>query len=427
MSGRRNFLKTLGGLASAPALPFASLYAATLDEQVAEYATVAAPQLAQDEDFWFLIKQAYTASPNMVNVNNGGVSPQPKGVQEAQDHYQRLSNEAPGYYMWRILGPMREAVRGKLAQLGGCSQEEIALQQNATQALETAIFGIDLQPGDEILTTDQDYPSMLSALRQRERRESIVIKKISLPVPMNDPDEVVRRFEAAIGPRTRVILVCQIVNLTGQGLPVKEICALARQRGIRTIVDGAHGFAQLEFNIPDLGCDYYGTSLHKWLCAPFGTGMLYVRREEIDSLWPLYGAVDGEEKDIRKFEHLGTRSFPAEVATGHAIDFHNGIGTARKRARLLYLRDYWIDAVRDLPGFSLNTALDPEFSCGIVNFALEGVDAQKLGNQLLSDYQIYTTVTQHDDVKGVRISPHVYTSLLDLDRLVEALRAIRRQ
>lgn len=425
MPGRRKFLKTLGSLTGASlALPYASLHASTLQEQLAAYADVSAQALAQDEDFWFLIKQAYTSSPNMVNVNNGGVSPQPKVVQEAQDHYNRLSNESPGYYMWRILGRMREAVRGKLADLGGCSPEEISLQLNATQALETAIFGMDLQAGDEVVTTDQDYPTSLSGLRQREMREGIRVNKISIPVPLTDPSEVVRRFEAALTPRTRAILVCQIINLTGQILPVKEICTMARQRGIKTIVDGAHGFANLEFNIPDLGCDFYGTSLHKWLSAPFGTGMLYVRQEEISQLWPIFGAIEGEESDIRKFEHLGTRSFPAELAISHAIDFHNGIGTARKRARLLYLRDYWIDAVRELPRFQLNTALNPEWSCGIANFGLEGMDAIVLGNQLLNDHQIYNTVTRHDDVKGVRISPHVYTSLKDLDRMIDAIRTI---
>lgn len=427
MPGRRRFLKTVGSLAGASVFaPFSPVDAQSLASEWKAKAHVSGEVLAKDEDFWWMIKQAYTASPNMINLNNGGVSPQPKIVQEAEAHYNRLSNEVPGYYMWRILGKMREGVRNKLAILAGCSPEEIAMQRNATESLETAIFGLDLKAGDEILTTDQDYPSMLHALDQREKREGIRIVKLKLPVPMTDPGEVVRRFEAAITDRTRAILVCQIVNLTGQVLPVKEICAIARKRQIKTIIDGSHGFGQLDVNIPDLGCDYFGTSLHKWLSAPFGSGMLYVKQDEIPNLWPLFGAVEGEENDIRKFEHLGTRSFPTELAVGHAIDFHNGIGTERKRARLLYLRNYWIEAVRDVPGFRLNTDLDPEWSCGIANFALEGMDADELSRTLLNQYQVYTTVTRHEQVAGVRISPNVYTVPGDLDRFIDALHRIRK-
>jgi len=417
---RRSFLKSLAALGGAFATVPTLSGAGRFFDQLRAYEPASPEELATDEDFWFYIQQAYSSSPNLVNLNNGGVCPQPRVVQEVIHTYNRVANEAPAYYMWRTLGRLREAVRSQLAELAGCSPAEIAIQRNATEALETVLFGLDLQPGQEVLTTDQDYPSMLNTLAQREKREGIKLTKIKIPVPCEDDEEIVRRFEAAITPQTRVILLCHVINLTGQIMPVRKVCDMAHRHGIEVVVDGAHSFGQLDFRIPDLHCDYFGTSLHKWLSAPFGSGMLYVKEEKIPKLWPLYGYVEGEEEKIIKFEHLGTRSFPIELGIGTAIDFHHGIGSARKQARLRYLKNYWAQQVKDMPGVSFHTSLKDAYSCLIATVAVAGISAMDLSRRLLNEYQLFTIALTHEDFEGIRVTPNVYTSLKDLDRLVAA-------
>lgn len=410
---RRNFIKKVGTLAS---LSFLS-----------SPLSFSRPSFrVDDEDFWAEIRRAYTESSTLINLNNGGVSPHPKSVQEVVERYTRFANEAPGYYMWRVMGRLRPAIRMKLADMAGCSEEEIAIQRNATEALEVVIKGMDFQEGDEILTTDQDYPSILNTLEMRRKRHGLKITKISVPVPCEDFEEIVDRFRKAITPNTKLIVLCHILNLSGQIMPVREVCKLAHEQGIQVLVDGAHSFANMEFNIPDLGCDYFGTSLHKWLSAPFGTGMLYVKKERIKDLWPMYGYPEGDQEDISKFEHLGTRSFPIELGIGEAIEFHRGIGTQRKWERLLYLKKYWTEQVMDIPEIQFNTSLNPDFACGITNISLSNWESGKLGQVLTDQYRLYNTVTGHKDITGVRISPHVYTSLGDLDHLVRTLKKLAK-
>ncbi|MEZ4826101.1 MAG: aminotransferase class V-fold PLP-dependent enzyme [Bacteroidia bacterium] len=426
---RRKFLHTIGSLAGSSLIfplldPF---LASKVRHDLPHFSHPSPAAAASDEDFWALVRQAYTSSANMINLNSGGVSPSPKVVQEKVEMYNRFANEAPGYYMWRVMGKMRSSVRRKLAGMAGCHDEEIAVMRSATEALDTAILGIDLKKGDEILTTDQDYPSMQSALDLRSNREGIKIVRIPLPVPATDPTEIIRRFEAAITPKTRVILACHMIYLTGHIMPIREIAALARKHNIQMIIDGAHSFCQLDFKVPDLGGDYFGTSLHKWLCAPFGTGMLYVKKDRISALWPMHGYPAEEKDSITKFEHLGTRSFPLELAVSDAIDFHNMIGTPRKEARLRYLKEYWTRQVSDIPSLKFNTSLAPEHSCGIANFILEGWEAVELGNELTNNYNIYITTSTHQDVKGVRISPNVFTSTDELDYLAEVILKLSKQ
>jgi selenocysteine lyase/cysteine desulfurase len=376
-----------------------------------------------DEDLWSRIQQAYTVSANIVNLNNGGVSPQPKVVQDAVDRYYHLSNEAPSYYMWRILDKGREAVRRKLADLAKCSPESIAINRNATEALDNAIFGIDLKKGDEVILTKQDYPNMINAWKQREARDGVKLKWLNFDLPV-DHQTVFSAFESAISSRTKVLHITHMINWTGHLFPVKELCNLASERGLISIVDGAHTFAHIDFGIEDLGCDYFGTSLHKWLCAPFGTGMLYVSKDKIEKTWPLLPSHINQSSDIRKFEGLGTRSFAPEQAIGQAIDFHNAIGSKRKEERLRYLRNYWVNATKNHPRFILNTSLEEEYSCAIANFRIDGIDSGKLSSILLNDYQIHTTSIKWENIDGVRVTPHVYTLAKDLDRLIDAINQI---
>lgn len=376
----------------------------------------------QDETFWYQIKQAYTVSSNIVNLNNGGVCPQPRVVQEAVERYNRLSNEAPSYYMWRILDQGREPLRSKLAKLAGCSPDEIAINRNTTEALETIIFGLRLKAGDEIVLTKQDYPNMINAWKQRAHRDGVVLKWLDFEFPIEDKAAIVDKFVGAFTDKTKLVHITHLINWIGQILPVQAIAKAAKSRGIEVLVDAAHTFAHLDYNIPDLECDYFGTSLHKWLCAPFGSGMIYVKKDKIANLYPLFGAPDPESDDIRKFEHLGTRSFAIEQAIGQAVDFHHMIGSERKQARLHYLKNYWIDKVKDLPGVQIFTSQQKDFSCAIALVGVEGKKPGELANHLFRKYKVHTVAINWENIHGVRVTPNVYTTTRDLDVLVEGIK-----
>ena len=377
--------------------------------------------VARDEDYWAEVARAFTVDRSLINLNNGGVSPSPAYVQEAMKRHLDYSNEAPTYTMWRILEPQREGVRQRLARAWDVSPEEVALTRNASEGLQICQFGVDLARGDEVLTTTQDYPRMLTTFEQRERRGGIVLKQIRIPVPAEDPAEVVRRFEEAITPRTKLILVCHMINLTGQILPVGEVTALGRARGIPVIVDGAHALAHFDFTLGDLDVDYYATSLHKWLFAPHGTGLLYVRRERIADLWPLQAAPDTMDDDIRKFEEIGTHPAANYLAIAEALTFHQGIGGARKAARLVYLRDLWAHRLLENERVHLHTSLEPGFACGIATVAVDGLEPAALGNWLWSEHRIIVTPIGHEECPGLRISPSVYTTPEELDRFSDAV------
>ena len=384
-----------------------------------------ANDVARDEDFWSEVARAFTVDRSMINLNNGGVSPAPAMVQEAMKRHLDFSNSTPASVaLWEILEPRRESVRRKLARHWDVSPEEIAFTRNASESLQICQFGLDVAPGEEVLTTDQDYPRMLSTFSQRARREGIVLRTISIPVPCEDDQEIVRRFEQAITPRTRLILVCHMINLTGQILPVRRVVAMARRHDIPVIVDGAHAFAHFPFTLRELDCDYYGTSLHKWLFAPHGTGLLYVRRNRIKDLWPLMAADETLDTDIRKFEQIGTHPAANTLAIAEALTFHQGIGDHRKAARLRYLRDLW--AVR-LTEYSdrvrLHTSLVGSFACGIATVQIRGVDSGDLAGRLRRQHGIVVTPIHHDQFQGIRVSPSVYTTPEEIDRFATAMEA----
>ncbi len=422
MKTRRDFLRHVGLAGSVAAFAgFQSSHAAsiaTLSQQVAHLSPL---QLAADEDYWAEIQRAYTASTTIINLNNGGVSPQPMIVQDALDRYNRLANEAPSYYMWRILDQGREPLRDKLADLAGCMADELAVNRNTTEGLATIIMGLTLRKGDEVVLTKQDYPNMIQAWKQREMRDEIKLKWINLELPIENDDTFVQKFTEQFTPKTKIVYITHMINWTGQILPVRKIADAAHARGIEVIVDGAHTFAHLDYKIPDLGADYFATSLHKWLSAPFGTGMLYVKKEKIKSLFPLFPNADPKADDIRKYEVLGTRSFAVEQAIGLAVNFQNAIGTKRKEERLRYLKNYWCQKVKDLPRVKLNTSLKPEYSCALANISIEGMEPGAIESFLFGKYKIHTSPIVWENIKGVRITPHVYTTLKDLDKLVDAI------
>lgn len=378
-------------------------------------------EIARDETFWLQVQEAFTVDRSLVNLNNGGVSPAPAAVQDAMKRYLDFSNQAPVYNMWEILEPQREGVRQRVARDFGCDTEEIALTRNASESLQICQLGIDMEPGDEVLTTTHDYGRMINTFRQRERRDGIKLVQFSLPVPAEDPDEIVRLFEENITPKTRMILMCHIVNITGQIMPVKKVVQMARKKGIPVIVDGAHAYAHFEFKHEDLDCDYYGSSLHKWLLAPHGTGLLYVRKEKIKDLWPLMAATEKQDEDIRKFEEIGTHPAANYIAIADALTFHQGIGAKRKEERLRYLTHYWANRLLEHDRVRLNTSLKPEFSCAIGNVQVEGVDTVKLKEYLWKAHRIIVVPIMHKEFQGLRVTPNVYTTIEELDRFVDAM------
>ena len=428
MNSRRKFLQGFSTLSAATLLPFfQSPNGRKLIQSLEVNSGLSGADLEKDEDFWHLVKQAYTVSPSVLNLNNGGVCPSPKVVQEAVERYNRLSNEAPSHYMWHILDRQgKEPLRQKLADLAGCSNEEIAINRNSSEALETVIFGLQLKKGDEVVLSKQDYPNMIHAWKQREHRDGIVLKWISLDPIMEDEAAITERYTAAFSPKTKVVHITHLINWSGQILPVKSIAQKARDQGIEVLVDGAHTFAHIDFNIPDLDCDYYGTSLHKWLCAPFGSGMLYVKKEKIRALYPLLAAPKADSDDIRKFEHLGTRSIAIEQGIGQAVDFHQMIGSKRKEARLRFLKNYWTSRVLSLKGVSVNSTRHPEYSCAIALLAVDGMSSSELAGQLMRKFQIHSVAIEWENISGVRITPNVYTLSKDLDRLVEAVKHLAK-
>jgi selenocysteine lyase/cysteine desulfurase len=390
----------------------------------ARAAEATAADLAKDESYWREIQQAFTLDRTIVNLNNGGCCPSPRVVHEALKRYLDLSNQAPVYHMWQILEPNIETVRRRLAAAFGCDPEELAITRNASEALQIAQLGIDLKAGDEVVTTNQDYGRMLDTWDQRVRRDGITVKKISFPVPPPSMDDLAERLISAIGPKTRVLHFCHITNLTGQIFPVKKICDAARAKGVKTIVDGAHAFAHFPFTLADLGCDYYGTSLHKWLLAPIGTGFLYVRRENIEGLWSLTPAAAGRGKDIRKFEEIGTHPAANHNAIAEALTFHEGIGSERKAARLRYLRNRWAERLKATGRFRIHTSLDPAQSCAIGTVQVLGVETAKAVQQLWDKWRIIATPINHAEYTGLRITPNVYTTIEEIDTFATAMERI---
>ncbi len=382
-------------------------------------------KLASDEDFWVSIKKAYTVSTDIIYLNSGGVSPQPLSVQDAYIEKYRYSNKGPAYYMWRILDEGREPLRAKLAQLAGCSPDEIAINRNATEGLNTIIFGLNLKAGDEVVVSKYDYPNMIHAWKQREKRDGIKLAWIDeFDFPMEDDQKIVDTYARAITAQTKIVHVTHVINWVGQIVPASKIADMAHSKGCEVILDGAQSFAAFDYKIPDTDCDYYATSLHKWLCAPFGSGMMYIKKEKIKNVWALLSAPEPDGDSIRKFENLGTRSFASEMAIGDAIDFHLAMGMARKEARLRYLKDYWCNKVKDIPKVKLYTSLKPEYACAMANFSIDGMKAAEISGALFDKWKIFTVGIELEKINGVRVSSNVFTSTEELDKLVEAIKEI---
>jgi selenocysteine lyase/cysteine desulfurase len=411
---RREFLRGAQALAVVAAVSKA--YADHLPEQV-----------ASDEDFWREVRRAYVRDPKLINLNNGGVAPAPTLVLDAEIDAIRYSNLLPAVRMWTDLEPKIEQTRKQIAAMWGADAETIAITRNASESLQIAQFGLDLKPGDEVLITSQDYPRMITTWQQRERREGIVMRQVDFDVPVKRPEDLVALYERNITPRTKVIHVSQVCFMTGQIFPIKEICALARQHGVTSIVDGAHAFAHVPFSFNEVDCDFYGASLHKWLSAPIGTGMLYVRRDRIAKHWALMAAPPSMDNNIRKFEEIGTHPAAMHNAIQQALAFYQQIGAERKFARLRYLKQRYAERLAKTRGVTVLVGLAPKLSGAFSTVQFDGVDAGKLASTLLEKYNIVVVpisgpaVNGKPQFTGLRVSPNVYTSPEEIDLFCEAV------
>jgi selenocysteine lyase/cysteine desulfurase len=376
---------------------------------------------ADNEDFWRQVRQGFALDPNIVNFNNGGCSPAPRVVQDALKRQIDYSNQAPSYYMWQHVEPEVESVRRRLAKVFGCDAEEVAITRNASESLEICLLGLPLEPGDEVLTTTLDYPRMITTIRQRERRDGIKMVQVDPPVVPKNPSELADAFERGITDRTKLILVSQVCFMNGQIFPARQVVELGRKRGIPVIVDGAHAFAQFPFTRDHLGCDYFGTSLHKWLMAPMGTGFLHVRKDKIEGLWGLMASEAAQAKDIRKYEEIGTHPAAIHNGIGEALTFHEMLGAERKADRFRYLRSRWADRLRDQKNVVFHTNLNPDHSCATATVEITGIKPPDLQSWLLSKHGIYTTTIGHPRFGGVRVTPNVYTSIEEVDRFGDAM------
>jgi selenocysteine lyase/cysteine desulfurase len=426
MLPRRQFLQQASMLAcafSANSL-FNKLHAADMESASLKVNHLGPDEIAKDEDYWSVVQQGYTVNPDIINLNNGGVSPSPKVVQEALERYNKYVNEGPSYYMWNIMDQGREPLRAKLADLAGADNEEIAINRNSTEALNTVIYGLPLKAGDEVIGAKQDYPNLIYAWKQRVARDGIKYTQLNFQFPMEDDDQIVHTFEQAITPQTKIIHVTHIINWIGQIMPVRKIADMAHQHGVEVLCDSAHAFGLLDFEIPDLGCDYFGTSLHKFLSAPIGSGMLWIKKDKIAKIWPLLCNDHPNSGDIRKFESLGTRSFAIEQAIGEAINFHESIGRKRKEERIRYLKNYWAKRAQEIPGVEICTSLKAEYSCAICGVRVKGMTPGELNDALFKNHRIHAVGVNWENISCVRITPHVYTRPKDLDVLVKALKEI---
>ena len=413
---KRSFLKsfTFLGLGIAPGLT-------TIENLITKVSHLPSTEVAKDEDFWASIRGGYKLKPDYINLENGYYCFLPEETLENLVKHVREVNYQGSYYMRTVQWDNKKAIAAKLANLGGCSPEELIITRNTTESLDMVIGGMDWKSGDEAVMAEQDYGAMLEMFKQVAKRYGVVNKIVSVPNHPSSDEEIVELYSKAITEKTRLLMVCHMVNITGHILPIRKICDMAHKKGVQVMVDGAHAFAHFQFALPDLDCDYYGSSLHKWLSAPLGAGMLYVKKGNAAKVWPLLAEGDKKDDDIYRLNHIGTHPVHTDLAIGDAVDFHQKIGGERKEARLRYLQNYWTSKVRNLPHVIVNTPIDPKRSCGIANVGIKGMKPKELADTLMAKYKIYTVAIDGANVFGCRISPNLYTTPAELDVFVKAL------
>ncbi len=416
---KREFLKnlTLLGIGASSLPTFDSLA-----ESLSQVSHLTPDELAKDEDFWAGIRDGYKLKPDYINLENGYYCFQPQETLENFINHIREVNYQGSYYMRTVQWENKKKVAARLAQLAGCSPEELVITRNTTESLDMIIGGLSWKAGDEAVMAEQDYGAMLDHFKMTAKRFGIVNKMVSVPNHPQSDEEIVNLYASAITTKTRLLMVCHMVNITGQILPIRKICDMAHSKGVLVLVDGAHAFAHIQYSIPELGCDFYGSSLHKWLSVPLGAGILYVKKGNIAKIWPLIGDGNPKEDDIYRLNHIGTHPVHTDLAINNAIDYYLALGPERKESRMRYLQNYWTSKVRNVGNVVINTPVDPTRSCGIANVGIKGMKPADLADTLMKKYKIYTVAIDGANVHGCRITPNVYTTTSELDVFVNALK-----
>lgn len=414
---KRSFLKksALAGIGSALGMD-------ALATVFQSHAHISSEILAINEDFWKKIREDYLLKPDYINLENGYYNFLPQPTLEKYINHIREVNLQGSYYMRTVQFDNKKRIAAKLAALAGCSAEELIITRNTTESLDMIIGGQDWKPGDEAVMAEQDYGAMLDMFKQVSKRYGMVNKIISVPNHPGSDEEIVSLYEQAITPKTKLLMVCHMINITGHILPIKKICEMAHSKGVEVMVDGAHAFAHIQYKISDLGCDYYGASLHKWLSVPLGAGMLYVRKEKIQKIWPLLADSEKDMNKIQRLNHTGTLPVHTDLTIEDAIDYYSMIGSDRKEKRLRYLQQYWTKQVRNFKGIVVNTPSDEQRSCGIANVGINGIKPAELATRLMKEFNIFTVAIDYANVHGCRITPNVYTTTDELDVFVSALK-----
>ena len=414
---KRSFLKSAGLIGLGSMVEPGSL--ARLIESVSK---IPSAELAEDENFWKQIRAGYRLKPGFINLENGYYCFLPQQILESQIKHLREINYQGSYYMRTVQFENKKKMADKLASLAGCPSDEMILTRNTTESLDIIIGGLDWKQGDEAVMAEQDYPSMLNMFKQVAARYGVVNKIVSVPNNPGSDEEIVNLYADAITDKTKLLMICHMINITGQILPVRKICDMAHSKGVEVMVDGAHAFGHFRFTIPELNCDYYGSSLHKWLSVPLGSGILWVKKEKIRKIWPLIASGVTDPDNILRLNQIGTHPVYTDLTVTDSIDYYNMLGAERKESRLRYLQHYWSDKVRDLPHIILNTPSDPGRSCAIANVGVKGIKPGELGDILFKKYGIYCAPIDGAGVHGCRITPNVYTTTAELDSFVKALK-----
>lgn len=415
---KRSFLKNAGTALIGATMPLQNLF--ENPDQV--YDPWSPEDLASEESFWKQIRKGYRLKSEYINLENGYYCFMPQSTLERFVGHVREVNYQGAYYMRTVQTENKDKSAKKLADMLGCGHDEVVITRNTTESLDTVINGYDWKQGDEAVMAEQDYGSIVNQFKLMERRYGIVNKIVSVPNHPKSDEEIVDLYASAITPKTRLMMICHMINITGQILPVKKICDMAHSKGVDVMVDGAHAIAHIDFNMNDLGCDYYGASLHKWLSTPLGAGLLYVRKDKIKALAPTLATWTEKADDIKKLNHTGTHPVHTDLAVIDAINFYEKIGKKRKEERLRYLQRYWSDQVRNIKGITVNTPEDPKKSCGIANVGIDRMKPAEMAKTLLEKYKIYTVAIDGQGVHGCRITPNLYTTTAELDVFVKALK-----
>ena len=416
---KRQFIKDIVLTSIATPLGIAGM-AKSFEQKAHLPATV----LAKDEDFWTGIRNQYLLKPDYINLENGYYNFLPQPILNKFIEHIKEVNYQGSYYMRTVQFDNKQNIAARLAGIAGCLAEELVITRNTTESLDLVIGGFDWEAGDEAIMAVQDYGAMLDMFDQIQNRYGVVNIKLSVPNHPKNDEEIVNLYASAITPKTKVLFVSHMINITGQILPIRKICDMAHAKGVQVIVDGAHAFAHVKFRIDELNCDYYAAALHKWLSTPLGAGLLYVKKENVKNLWPLLADGEKDMNKINRLNHIGTHPVHTDLTINDCMDYFEMIGAERKEARMYFLQNYWTSKVRNLPKIIINTPADASRSCGIANVCIEGISPADLAKRLMTEHKVFTVAIDYANVQGCRITPNLYTTTKELDQFVQALKTM---